>query len=422
MARAASAGSSAASRAPISSSLTWPLRPSRTDEKRVADLERKRPFEIDLHVGVRAERAGDDVLGDEAGHLAARHLSGGLHFPHQAVIEGKLFELAAAQAIDAAVAHVGDERRARQQHEHAAGGAHALELGVGLAAFVNRGIGGLDGAAHGLGGSAVGELAIRVGNALAGHLAGQLAGGMCAHAVGHHEQVAAAIPIDVVAGQVHGERVLVVGAPQADVAQRGVHQRGMRASREYGRFAHVRFQLRQATARRPKTTGDKVSRARFSTKKSAEARPTALGRRCSPNTPVACNSLLPACNCPACLLAPRAHSNLAVICGIESGLIQARQFAALQGACGRPASGLRMATAAAQEGGLAAARRGPYTPQPGRSAVAGGSHHVPVLGSISAVAILSTLCDRLRSHLRRSLVWLLVAIGCAARPAACSGG
>ena len=43
-----------------------------------------------------------------------------------------------------------------------------------------------------------------------GHLAGQLAGRMGAHAVGHHEQVPAAKPIVLVARHGDGKRILIV--------------------------------------------------------------------------------------------------------------------------------------------------------------------------------------------------------------------
>ena len=180
---------------------TWPLSPSLHSRNVSPGFERKRPFEIDLHVGMRTQRAGDDVLGNEAGHLAARHLAGRHHFPHQAVIERQLLERVPAQAIDAAVADVGHDRHAGQQHQHAARGAHALKFGVGLAAFVDVGVGGEHGLAQRFGGRAIEQLAIGVRHAFAGHLAGQLAGGMRAHAIGHHEQVAAPLPVLLVAGQ-----------------------------------------------------------------------------------------------------------------------------------------------------------------------------------------------------------------------------
>src|SRR6185369_5524716 len=38
------------------------------EQKRVANFERKWPFEIDLHIRMRTERSRDDVLRHEAGH------------------------------------------------------------------------------------------------------------------------------------------------------------------------------------------------------------------------------------------------------------------------------------------------------------------------------------------------------------------
>ena len=64
---------------------------------------------------------------------------------------------------------------------------------------------------------------------------------MGAHAVGHHEQMAAASPIGIVGGQHDGVGVLIVAAPQADVAQRGAFQRAARCDSRFGRVGHVRF-------------------------------------------------------------------------------------------------------------------------------------------------------------------------------------
>ena len=108
--------------------------------------------------------------------------------------------------INAAVADVRHQGRARQQHQHAARRAHALELGVGLAAFVDVGVGSHDGPCAGpRPGQRSVHLAIRVGHAFAGHLAGQLAGGVGAHAVGHHQQMPEAMPVGLTARKVYGE-------------------------------------------------------------------------------------------------------------------------------------------------------------------------------------------------------------------------
>ena len=60
---------------------------------------------------------------------------------------------------------------------------------------------------------------------LAGHLASKLAGRMCAHAIGHHQQMSAAMPVDVVAGERHGKRVLIVTASEPNVGERRLLQR-----------------------------------------------------------------------------------------------------------------------------------------------------------------------------------------------------
>ncbi len=97
-----------------------------------------------------------------------------------------------------------------------------MKLGVGLAAVVDSGIGIDDRLAEGVGGAAVEQLVIGVRHAVAGQFAGQFAGGVGAHAVGHHKDVAALAPVALVARQGDANAVLIVGAPQANVAEHGV--------------------------------------------------------------------------------------------------------------------------------------------------------------------------------------------------------
>ncbi len=74
------------------------------------------------------------------------------------------------------------------------------------------------------GGRHVVVLVVAVGNPRDGHLAGQLAGRVCPHAVGHHEQMSRPLPSLHVAGQHDGVGVLICRPPQADIADFGVLQ------------------------------------------------------------------------------------------------------------------------------------------------------------------------------------------------------
>ena len=72
-------------------------------------------------------------------------------------------------------------------------------------------------------------------------LAGQLAGRVGAHAVGHDEQMAAAAKLRLVLRQRDGERVLVAGPPHTDVAHGcAVHAAG-RLRQFDRRFRHRRW-------------------------------------------------------------------------------------------------------------------------------------------------------------------------------------
>ena len=158
----------------------------------VARRDRVRTFQIDLHVGIGAERPRDDVLGHDRGDVGPRRqLPRGLQLPLQAVVERELADRVAAEAIDAAVADVGRQRPLRQQHEDAAGRPHVVEVGVGGAAAIDLGVRLADRPLQGLRGGELAVLVIEVRHAVGGQLAGQLAGRVGAHAVGHHQQVPA---------------------------------------------------------------------------------------------------------------------------------------------------------------------------------------------------------------------------------------
>jgi hypothetical protein len=84
--------------------------PVAAQQEGVADLYREGAFQVDLHVGLGSQRAGDDVLGHVGQGLADRLAPGPLQLPHQAVIEGQLLQVAAAEPVGPAVPHVGQHR------------------------------------------------------------------------------------------------------------------------------------------------------------------------------------------------------------------------------------------------------------------------------------------------------------------------
>ena len=140
------------------------------------------------------------------------------------MVEGQLFDLGAAEAVGTAIAHVGHQRPGGQQHQRRGGRAHAAKVETGLPPAVDLVVGVEDGRENGLGRRLVQPLPIDQGDGVGGHLAGQLAGRMGPHAVGHHEEVAPLLEIGLASGQDRRVGVLVVGAPKAHVAQRGVFQ------------------------------------------------------------------------------------------------------------------------------------------------------------------------------------------------------
>ena len=165
-------------------------------------------------------------------------MAGGGHFPDEAVVERELLDRVPAQPIDAAVADVGRHGAVGQQQQAAAGRAHAVEVDAVRPLGVDAAVGVVNGGDDRLARRQVGPLLVGVRNVVGGDLAGEFAGGVGAHAVGHDEEVAARSPVAVVAGERHGERVLIAGAPHPDVAYRCAPQAAGRAVQFGRRFCH----------------------------------------------------------------------------------------------------------------------------------------------------------------------------------------
>ena len=179
--------------------------------------------EVHLDGLVDAEHARDDVALRVDLGLLRRDLALAHEVGHHAVVLRELRERAAPEEVAPTVAHVGDQEVLRQlrvvvdrlvgvgllghegQGHH--GGAHAAQVGVGIALVADAVVGDGDGLGERVGGRApVGHL-----QRLHGQPGGHLTTLVAAHAVGHDEQVAVT--------EQH-EAVLVDRAQPADVGGR----------------------------------------------------------------------------------------------------------------------------------------------------------------------------------------------------------
>src|SRR5262249_3703495 len=98
----------------------------------------------------------------------------------------------------------------------------ALELDISLTACMDAGVGFLERLAQSGRGAFVRVLVVRMRNDADRQLAGQLAHGMAAHAVGHQKNVSLLAPLFYVTRQHHGERILIVASPHSHVGSAGV--------------------------------------------------------------------------------------------------------------------------------------------------------------------------------------------------------
>ena len=198
------------------------MQPVGGEEELIAgqDLDGER---VDLDPLVDADGAGDGVLLRDLLDLLARELAALDELVEDGVIFGDLLDAAVAQQVDAAVADVGDEAVRAVDQERRERGAHAALLRVGAGLFVDLHAGALhrllEQAEDGARGARLGR---RGGDGVALLLellvddadrerAGDLAGGVAAHAVRHHEQAELAVDEEV---------VLVVIAQAPDVGGR----------------------------------------------------------------------------------------------------------------------------------------------------------------------------------------------------------
>ncbi len=163
----------------------------------------------------------DDITGNVLHVVGVDALQPGV-LPHQTVVVAELLDQAAADTVGPAVASVADPGALGPQHQGGAGGAHAGELAVLLTAGMDAGVGLDERFPQHDDGALGGVLLVDVRNGLGRLLAGLLADRVGPHAVGHQEDMAGLLPLLLVAGQLHGQVVLVVAAADPHVGEAGV--------------------------------------------------------------------------------------------------------------------------------------------------------------------------------------------------------
>ena len=85
-------------------------------QKAIAFFDRKGTFDINLDIGIGAQRPGDHVFGNRVAQgTIGMNLPAGFHFPNERMIERQLFERTIAKPIDAGIANVSHHRTGRQQ-------------------------------------------------------------------------------------------------------------------------------------------------------------------------------------------------------------------------------------------------------------------------------------------------------------------
>jgi hypothetical protein len=135
------------------------------------------------------------------------------------VVEAQLFDPASADAVSSAVAHVGHPGTFGPEQESRPRGSHTSEVGVLLPAGVNAQVGLDESLAQSRRGPFVGVLRVGMWDDIHRQLAGQFSHRVRAHAVGHEEKMAPALPL-VLIGRRQGRMiVLIVAAANANVRQ-----------------------------------------------------------------------------------------------------------------------------------------------------------------------------------------------------------
>ncbi len=106
-----------------------------------------------------------------------------------------------------------------------AGGPHTGEIAVERAPLVDGRVGRLERLFQGLGDILVAELEEGVANGVGGDLARQLPDRVPAHAVGHHQEVPVLAPDFRVGADADRERILIIAAAKANIADGGIADR-----------------------------------------------------------------------------------------------------------------------------------------------------------------------------------------------------
>ena len=196
------------------------------EEVHIPLLDRVRPFDVDLDAGMRAHRAGDDVLPHRPFGLFARQPPLAFEFPHGGVVAGELIEGRAAEPVGTAVADVADEHAARHDDEGRAGRPHAEIFRLPAAAEIDLAVGLFEAAEERQRGGTLGILLIDQRHLFGGDFACPFPGDMGSHPVGDEEQPAARLILLRAHRGHHRQGILVVGAAATDVGLLAVHEGG----------------------------------------------------------------------------------------------------------------------------------------------------------------------------------------------------
>ena len=175
--------------------------------------------EVGGDLGLGAKAAGDDIaLGVVAGLFLSEDARADL-LSHPGMVARDLAKGAVAQDVGAAIADVDEEGARPDEDDGHASGAHAAVVGVVAGVAIDGDIGLADSAGQGGEGVVVGRFVVFVADGVDADVAGDLAGGIAAHAVADDEERAAPFELGWSVRDNVKDIVLVAFALAADVGQ-----------------------------------------------------------------------------------------------------------------------------------------------------------------------------------------------------------
>ena len=184
------------------------------------------PLDVDFDTGVRAHRAGDDILPHRPLGLFARQPPLALELPHGRVVARQLIERRAPQPVGATVADMAHQRAARDEDERRAGRPHAEILRLPPPPQIDLGVGLLEATEKRQRGGTLRVFLVNQRDLLGGDFAGPFPGDMGAHPVGDEEHPAARLVLLRADRRDHRQGILVVGAAATDVGLLAIHEGG----------------------------------------------------------------------------------------------------------------------------------------------------------------------------------------------------